>query len=474
MTGALRRLLDHPLAAALAEPRVDGLVRQSVRERVTQHPAGHLLRHGVAHRREHGRRHVEHGGAGKPGARLDAVAPREEHAVLAVPHGARLGGEVRRHRHAHGAALEPVVRHDDHGRVVVAAVEELAEHGVVPDVVRLGDTAVAEVVVLGDVRHARRAVRHEVVRKRVHRVEVAGEEARPAGLEQLGAHPPERLGAGHDEPQRAELVRGLLEVGHVGRFPLLVGDVDERPHAVQGQVVDGDAAGVDPVEQLGRVRLAGVDRPVGSARAAGALERQLFDAIGHQEPAEGFGRPADHPADHADAVARLGHQLPQRVALTELGRHGHHALRRLGDEVEDAVLLGRHAGGDRRPHDGGEHGHQRLQVAGRALAAQAREVRELAGADHAVDEVGVARVEREHHHLALPRVRMGLAGEFDRLGDVRCGVAQVGRLERTRAVALRGAAGEQGDREDRAGEAAGRACRCVHGAVTPTRRGVRP
>ena len=179
----------------------------------------------------------------------------------------------------------------------------------------------------------------------------------------------------------------------------------------------GDA-GLEP----GRGDLAGAARSV-----RGVLHQEVVgEVVRDDRAADGLRRPGRPPSDDVDGALAGGEDVPESLGAAHLARDGELlAGRRVdGDEVADAVAVGRLPGRDRRPDHGGQERLSGQERRVRSLAPELCEVGELSLGHQEVDRLGIRAVETEHEDAA------GLLAAAREEGGERGGDAEGERQER--------------------------------------------
>ena len=158
--------------------------------------------------------------------------------------------------------------------------------------------------------------------------------------------------------------------------------------------------------------MSGSGSPESSSPAGHVLGRERHRHGEDRRPHAGLaGR---HPERRA-AAQRRDLRLAERDVVEEEVGHlapdhaevGHVGLQVADEEVEDVVLAGVAAGGERRPRRRRFGRRGRLQPVEAALAGELLEVRQLAFAHPLLDEARVHPVEAEDDHLLLDTSRAG-------------------------------------------------------------------
>ena len=395
--GRLERVLAHlgrmqACIAGLGVPAGHRLHGQRHRERLADDAAVHVLAHRKPQRGKRGGRDVEQGGRADPFAGAETRPGEHGHAELTVPPAlerrALLLGDVQDHRPI-GAGVEAVVGDQHHRDSVTAHGEQLAKQAVMRPVHAVHHVAVDAQVRRLHVRHARRAVLHEVVADGVDGV-----------VEHHGAIP--RVAA-----QRLE--RGAVKRSHPGEF---LGERGGTGIAARGlrhvrkqlaQRIATDVSGTYARRRNARRAFrAALARRVHQAihhrpRRARCLGHLLHQQVAHARAVDGLRRVRCVPAHHVHAQPALREHVPERLRPARGARRDTHALpgRVRFHEVQDAVLVGGLPGGNGGPQDRRELRFQRAQVGAGADRHQARQVRHLPARQQRVDHLPVGGVPTE-------------------------------------------------------------------------------
>ena len=318
--------------------------------------AVHVLAHRKPQRGKRGGRDVKQRGPADPFAGAEPRPGKHRHAELPVPPAlerrALLLGDVQDHRSI-GTGVEAVVGDQDHRDAIAAHGEQLAKQAVVRPVHAVHHVAVDAQVRRLHVRHARRAIFHEMVADGVDGV-----------VEHHGAVP--RVAA-----QRLE--RGAVKRSHPGEFlgkrcgPGVATRGLRHVRQQLAQCIATDVRSTNARRRNARraCRTALACRVHQALhhgpRRPGCLGHLLHQQVAYARAVDGLRRVRCVPAHHVHAQRTLREDVPERLGPARGARRDTHSLagRVRLDEVQDAVLVGRLPGGNGGPQDWRELRFQR-------------------------------------------------------------------------------------------------------------------
>jgi len=318
-----------------------------------------------------------------------------------VARAARIVGEL--------AEPEAVIGNDEERRPAIHGSHEVAEDPVGVDVHPLD--GVAELLLLvaelpGEILLAEEVA--EQVRRRVGRLDVDHQQIGLLALPQIEADLPVRVGR---RQRPLEVADRVLEIE--GPSELLVGDRDELRDLLLRDVRGTAREGGGLFLELGRV---GVPRRVRRGLPERVLEEEVVaEVIADDAAVHRLGRPGRPISDDAHLLARVRGDVPDRLGLAHLARHGKLLARRLvhRDEMSDAMLVRRLPGGDRRPDDRAQERLRAPELSVGAALPHLREVRELPFGDQEIDHVRVGAVEPEEEHALARGASAGRESQRD-------------------------------------------------------------
>ena len=148
-------------------------------------------------------------------------------------------------------------------------------------------------------------------------------------------------------------------------------------------------------------------------------EETVGDPVGHHVAVHRLGRPGGPPSDEGRAPAGIGEDVPERLDLAPAARDRRLAAGAeiLHQKIDDAMLLGRLAGGDARPEKRREHREHRFHVPPGPPGLEARQIRKLPAVEERPDDLPVGAVEPENRDLHAGAERPPLQGRGLDRGD---------------------------------------------------------